>query len=245
MSSFKLKWNPPLNSLLFGQPSGAGSESNQPSAGRPSTPMAVGRATQRFFFYPFVVPSALPNVTWFPEFSLLPTCLLKTDPNFSWHFPNSTENWWQNSRSSLPVGIAAGAHLASCPPHRGTSDQLQAMIRCCAPGPCFTSTYQPRLQLQTELPRSGGLYISCTLGAKCRCPSAPTPTSSSWRPMPASVLRPVSVQGSSLNSDLLTWLHMGDPWGAWKSTGCAAQCSWCCQRFLKTWTGIASRYATF
>lgn len=109
------------------------------------------------------------------------------------------------------MGIAAGAHFASCPPHRGTSAQLKA-IRCCAPGPCFTSTHQPRLQLQTELPRSGGLYISYTLGAKCRCPSAPTPTFSSWMPMPASVLRPVSVQGSLLNSHLLIWLHMGDPW---------------------------------
>lgn len=80
------------------------------------------------------------------------------------------------ARSILPVGNKAGAHVPSCP-LSGTGAQLQATIRCSAPGPRFASC-PPAKGFScrwSELPISGApLSAPCVPKAGATQHSLPT-----------------------------------------------------------------------
>lgn len=103
----------------------------------------------------------------------------------------------------------------------GTSTQLQAVRRGFAPGPCFMSACWPRASAADPQcsPVRRPHYTSCTLGAKCRCPSALTPTSRFWRPMSASALKPFQAQGFLAHQGFVR-RHTGNPWGLYKLCCC-------------------------
>lgn len=138
--------------------------------------MTIVRATQRFFFSNFSIPSFIPNVTWFPELS--PSCLSSQGrPQFLMLlFKYSTEDWWQNllevssqweirlGPTSLPV-----LSLALAPSCRQRYDALHL-------GPALLPALQPRASAADDQssPYLGPHYTSCPLCPKGRCYSALT-----------------------------------------------------------------------
>lgn len=146
------------------------------------------------------------------KFFLLPLCPLKSNVT-----PRTDDRTLQVA--SLPLGNNAGATpLPVLPRHQhpaaGSEERLctWTLLHVChwprasAADPQCSPVRRPH-------------YTSCTLGAKCRCPSALTPTSRFWRPMSASALKPFQAQGLLAHQGFVR-RHTGNPWGLYKLCCC-------------------------